>query len=242
MNFVAIRREFDFRSIEMGRWVTSEERDRAAPKFYQALTDLKRVLNVPYEVISLRGQLGIQYGKGGQLGVSAHYTPATRQLALAKNAGAGSLAHEWFHAFDHHMGSKMFATISDKEFASFAWINNAVPYPHPLNTLLGHCFQTILLDDAGERPSELFMLAKQVDGQLNSYYYAKPEEMAARCFEAFIEDALPNSQFLVKGTRASQEAQFGLYPKGKNREAINLAFADYFAHLGSALGKAPNID
>jgi len=96
LSFVTIRRQFDFRGIEMGRWVTPEERDRAAVNFNQALHDLMDALQGPEQLISLRGTLGLQFGKGGQRGVAAHYMPATRQLALAKNAGAGSLAHEWF--------------------------------------------------------------------------------------------------------------------------------------------------
>ena len=98
LSFVTIRRQFDFRAIEMGRWVTPDERDRAAVNFNQALHDLMDALQGPEHLISLRGTLGLQFGKGGQRGVAAHYMPATRQLALAKNAGAGSLAHEWFHS------------------------------------------------------------------------------------------------------------------------------------------------
>jgi hypothetical protein len=98
LNFAKIRRQFDFRGIEIGRWVTPEERDLAAMNFHQALEDLMFVLQGPEHLISLRGTLGLQYGKGGRPGVAAHYMPATRQLSLAKNAGAGSLAHEWFHA------------------------------------------------------------------------------------------------------------------------------------------------
>ena len=96
VSFATVRRRFDFRSIEVGRWVTPQERDRAAGRFYQALCDLMTILRGPEPLISLRSTLGLQYGIGGRLGVAAHYIPATRQLALAKNAGAGSLAHEWF--------------------------------------------------------------------------------------------------------------------------------------------------
>ena len=96
VSFVTVRRRFDFRSIEVGRWVTPQERDRAAGRFYQALCVLMTILRGPEPLISLRSTLGLQYGIGGRLGVAAHYIPATRQLALAKNAGAGSLAHEWF--------------------------------------------------------------------------------------------------------------------------------------------------
>ena len=126
VSFVTVRRRFEFRSIEVGRWVTEPERDRAAVHFYQASCDLMTVLNGPEPLISLRGTLGLQYGIGGRPGVAAHYIPATRQLALAKNAGAGSLAHEWFHAFDHYMGGKAFR--SPRSTASpTPWITWASP-------------------------------------------------------------------------------------------------------------------
>jgi hypothetical protein len=118
VNFVMIRRQFDFRGIEMGRWVTPEERDRAAVNFYRALEDLMSVLQGPELLISLRGTLGLQYGKGGRPGVAAHYVPATRQLSLAKNAGAGSLAHEW---------SFMLLTIT--------WAKRCFNMLHPHNSL-----------------------------------------------------------------------------------------------------------
>ncbi|ETX11690.1 hypothetical protein MUS1_07015 [Marinomonas ushuaiensis DSM 15871] len=240
LSFVTIRRQFDFRGIEMGRWVTSEERDRAAVNFNQALHDLMDVLQGPEHLISLRGTLGLQFGKGGQRGVAAHYMPATRQLALAKNAGAGSLAHEWFHAFDHYLGDKVFHFASSSSFASNNWLqepDSSNIKTHPLNSLLSDCFKSILLSPDGNGTSELFQASKRADEKHNIFYYSKPEEMCARAFEAFVEDAKPASRFLVKGSKYSEEAKVGLYPKGEQREAINQAFLDYFGLLGSALKK-----
>ena len=242
-SFVSIRRQFDFRGIEMGRWVTPEERDRAAVNFNQALHDLMDALQGPEQLISLRGTLGLQFGKGGQRGVAAHYMPATRQLSLAKNAGAGSLAHEWFHAFDHYMGDKMFLIADSMGFASKNWLHSLDVRnikPHPLNDLLANCFKTILLSPDGNDTRELFQASKRADEKHNILYYSKPEEMCARAFEAFIEDAKPASRFLVKGSRYSDEAKAGLYPQGQQREAINQTFRDYFHRLGYALGREIN--
>ena len=243
INFVMIRRQFDFRGIEMGRWVTPEERDQAAVNFHRALEDLMSVLQGPELLVSLRGTLGLQYGKGGRHGVAAHYVPATRQLSLAKNAGAGSLAHEWFHAFDHYMGEKMFYQISSSRFASESWLNDAKlqlsrnKQPHPLNLLLAECFKTIMLNEQGNEPSELFKASRLADQKLKILYYAKPEEMSARAFEAFVEDTKPTSSFLVKGSRHSEEAKMGLYPQGEQRHQINQAFQNYFSLLGRALSQ-----
>ena len=237
VSFVTVRRRFDFRSIEVGRWVTPQERGRAAGRFYQALCDLMTILRGPEPLISLRSTLGLQYGIGGRLGVAAHYIPATRQLALAKNAGAGSLAHEWFHAFDHYMGGKAYRNAGPFgfAFASSAWLNSVSSKPHPLNERLGACFQAIMLTEDGTAPSTLFRASLMADQHLRTVYYTKPEELCARAFEAFIEDSQPRNRFLVNGTVHSHEAKAGLYPQGEHRQRINDAFQCYFAALGAAL-------
>ena len=235
VSFVTVRRRFDFRSIEVGRWVTAQERDRAAGRFYQALCDLMTILRGPELLISLRGTLGLQYGIGGRLGVAAHYIPATRQLALAKNAGAGSLAHEWFHAFDHYMGGKAYRSDGQAGFASSAWLDSTVPKPHPLNDRLNACFQAVLLTEDGAAPSAFFQASQAADQHLKVLYYARPEELCARAFEAFIEDSQPRNRFLVSGTVHSDEAKAGLYPQGDHRQRITDAFQCYFAALGAAL-------
>ena len=79
VSFVTVRRRFDFRSIEVGRWVTPQERDRAAGRFYQALCDLMTILRGPEPLISLRSTLGLQYGIGGRLpGPAPEASPSVR--------------------------------------------------------------------------------------------------------------------------------------------------------------------
>lgn len=238
VSFVDIRRRFDFRSIRIGRWVTRAEQQRAAGLFYDALADLMTILRGPEVLVSLRGTLSLQYGTGGRPGVSAHYDPMQRCFSLAKNAGPGSIAHEWFHAFDHYLCDKAFSDAPRGMFASRAWLDDATPVPHPLNDRLSCCFRAILLDASGEGPSELFRVSARTDESLGTLYYSQPEELCARAFEAFVQDSGIRNNFLVKGTRASEEARAGLYPLGVQRERINAAFADYFHSLGTALLQA----
>ncbi|WP_372973042.1 LPD1 domain-containing protein [Marinobacter sp.] len=126
VTFLDVRRRFQFRTVEIGRWVTEPEKQGSAALFYDALCDLMTILGGTETLISLRGTLALQYGIGGQPAVSAHYTPATRSFALAKNAGV--------------------------------------------------------------------------------LYFSKPEELCARAFEAFVHDADCKNEFLVKGTRETDEA------------------------------------
>lgn len=236
-NFADLRRRFGFRGIAIGNWVTREEQARAAVQFQQALEDLMRLLGGPEQLVSLRGTLTLNYGTGGQPGVAAHYEPARRCLALAKNAGPGSLAHEWFHALDHYLADKAFSGVANGTFASRAWLDDAPRVEHPLNHLLGACFQAVMLNEDGRQPSDLFKASARVDSQFHIQYYSQPEELCARAFEAFVQDTAPRNAFLVKGTKATREAELGLYPKPPQRARINQAFATYFATLGRALNR-----
>jgi hypothetical protein len=160
-----------------------------------------------------------------------------RCFSLAKNAGPGSIAHEWFHAFDHYLGSTAFDDAPSGMFASKAWLSEATPVVHPLNDDLYACFRNIMLGEDGESPSQLFQVSARIDRAMNQVYYSQPEELCARAFEAFIQDAAITNNFLVSGTKATTEAQQGLYPMGEQRERINLAFQYYFNRLGVALNK-----
>ncbi|MFW5824647.1 MAG: CLCA_X family protein [Marinobacter sp.] len=238
VTFLDVRRRFGFRTVEIGRWVTEPEKQRSAALFYDALCDLMTILGGTEALVSLRGTLALQYGIGGRPGVSAHYTPATRSFALAKNAGPGSIAHEWFHAFDHYIADKLFEQTRKGEFGSTLWLTRDNAIRHPLNDRLQACYRTILLNEAGTAPSELFRKSAAADKAAGVVYFSKPEELCARAFEAFVQDAGYKNAFLVRGTRETEEARMGLYPAGNQREQINRAFRDYFWNLGRALQRA----
>lgn len=235
ISFREVRDRFGFYSVKIGRWVSQIEQEHAAIHFYDALCDLMHILQVPESVISLRSSIGLHYGTGGRPGVAAHYSPTEKVFALAKNAGPGSIAHEWFHAFDHYIAPHAFHSVSSKEFGASAWLNRREHIHHTLNELLSHCYHAILLNNSGDEPSPLFTASIAQDKRLNVIYYALPEELCARAFEAFVQDSSIKNNFLVKGTLKSDEAKLGLYPQGQQRDRINHAFTRYFSALGAAL-------
>jgi len=248
-DFLTIRQLFGFRSVDIGRWVSNKEQEKAAALFFDALCDLSqllmgpgyatpKVLKIRRQLISLRSTLGLQYGTGGRPGVAAHYSPLQRNFALAKNAGPGSIAHEWFHAFDHYVADKLFVDQSlaaGPRFASRLWVEDAETLEHPLNQRLQACYQAILVSDDGSGPSALFQHSVAADKASRSLYYSQPEEVCARAFEAFIQDGSIKNNFLVVGSKQSSEAKLGLYPQGQQRLRINAAFAHYFSGLCQAL-------
>lgn len=236
VSFTDLVKIFGFNSIHIGRWVTADEQQRAANLFFDALCDLQLLLQVPQQVISLNGSLALTYGIGGQPGVCAHYQPKGRILALAKNAGGGSLAHEWFHAFDHYIASKMFDTPPHaSQFASRCWLNHLQLRSHPLNQLLQQAFDALFVSADGSTASDYFMQCRKLDNQFGQLYLALPEEMAARAFEHMLQRQSVKNSFLVSGTLQSKLARLGAYPNEQLSNTLSSLWLSYFQALGRAL-------
>jgi hypothetical protein len=237
VSFQDIVKIFNFRGAVIGRWVTKEEQQIAANLFFDALCDLMDILQVPEQVISLNGTLSLVFGSGGRKHSSAHYDGRTKRLALAKNAGGGALAHEWFHAFDHYICSKLFVQVKHDEFASQCWLLDREMHEHALNKRLSRCFESIFLADNQSEANNYVLRSAEADKILQEFYYAQPQELAARAFEAFVQDHAIKNAFLVQGTKQSPEAMLGIYPQNATRSKISQNFVDYFCHLGQAIDK-----
>lgn len=96
---------FGFRGVEFGNWLANDERQKTVNLAFDAMHDLARVLGVAPKAMSLDGTLGVGFGSRGRGGrAAAHYEPHLLVINMTKLAGAGSLAHEWAHAFDHYLG------------------------------------------------------------------------------------------------------------------------------------------
>lgn len=238
VSFQDIVKIFGFRTVKIGKWVTPHEQQLAANLFFDALCDLMEILAVPEAVISLNLSLSLAFGTGGQKSSSAHYDPQSKTLALAKNAGGGALAHEWFHAFDNYIASRMFEQTNSLSFASALWLDDNQQIPHPLNNYLSHCFRTLFLTNDGQEPHPYVLRSATADKSLGMYYYAQPQELAARGFEAVLQEQPRKNAFLVQGTKQSMEAKIGIYPDPEHRIGLTNAFFDYFHLLGKALDSA----
>lgn len=236
VSFTDLVKVFGFNSIHIGRWVTAEESQIAANLFFDAFADLQQLLQVPAAVISLNGSLALTFGIGGRPGVCAHYQPQGRILALAKNAGGGSLAHEWFHAFDHYIATKMFGTpVTRKQFSSSAWLQSQPIITHYLNELLSSAYQILFLSADGKNESTFFGHCRQLDASHNRLYLAMPEEMAARAFEKVLQLQPLKNSFLVSGTLKSKAAELGVYPDDTLCRELSCVWLQYFRLLGQGL-------
>ena len=106
---------FGFRGVEFGNWTNQKDRQVAINNAYDAFMDLAEVLGVSPKALSLNGKLGMAFGARGRGKFNAHYERDKVVINLTKTKGAGSLAHEWFHALDHY-----FATLGKADSMEFA--------------------------------------------------------------------------------------------------------------------------
>ena len=99
--------QFGFRGGEFGNWLNQTDRQVSLNMGYDALKDLAAALQIDEKDIAFQGTLAIAFGARGSGNAVAHYEPLRKVINLTKLKGAGSLAHEWWHALDDFLGQKM---------------------------------------------------------------------------------------------------------------------------------------
>ena len=168
--------EFGFRGVQFGNYVEQSKRIEDMNEAYDALLDLANLIDVPSRAISLNGSLGIAFGargSGGKSAAKAHYEPDEVVINLTKKKGAGSLAHEWWHALDNFFGklegseigyiSERYAskTVRQEVFEAYKGIVNVLK-------------------------KTMFDRSQKIDLTRTKDYWSTTREMTARGFEAYI--------------------------------------------------------
>lgn len=100
----AFMERFGLRGIEYGNWLPQGERQIVLNHAFDGFCDLAQALGLPERAMGLGGTLAIAFGargNGGKNAALAHFEPARQVMNLTRLKGAGSVAHEWFHAFDY---------------------------------------------------------------------------------------------------------------------------------------------
>lgn len=107
----ALREAFGFRGVQHGTWVDQESRTAHLQHAYGALSDLAEVVGVPTRALSHGQRLGLAFGARGNGQAGAHYEPSQATINLTHTRGAGALAHEWAHFFDHQLTANPHAML-----------------------------------------------------------------------------------------------------------------------------------
>ena len=220
---------FGFRGVQFGNWVEQKKRINDLNEAYDALIDLSKILGVPTRAIALNGTLGLAFGARGRGGfgdvAAAHYEPDTVVINLTKKYGAGSLAHEWFHALDNSFMKK-----DDKQLgytSELANENNPLSHNRPEVMLAFFNLRNIL------EKSRLFERSKEWDKAKTDDYWSTIREMGARTFEQYIKDKLKekdvSNDFLVN--LISIDSEHNVYLNKDEKAEIYAAYDKLFNTL-----------
>lgn len=141
--------KFGFRGGEFGNWLASDERQSVLNMAYDAFMDMSELLGISPRALSMKGELSIGFGSRGHglQGAAAHYEKERAVINLTRINGAGSLAHEWFHALDNYLAKLDGKSSSvrqedgtfkqeDRKFAYFSHGESTYPKTKMRNELL----------------------------------------------------------------------------------------------------------
>lgn len=174
---------FGFRGVEFGNWVEAGRRQQDLNDAYDALMDLAGILDITPKALSLNGSLGLAFGARGGGGVSraaAHYEPGRVVINLTKTRGAGSLAHEWFHAVDHYFSRQR----TDGRGAGYI-TDNAAP-GHMVDGVRPEVVDAFIAVRHAIGKTDLKTRSANIDKTRSKPYWATGIEMHARAFESYV--------------------------------------------------------
>lgn len=236
---------FGFRGVQFGEWLPNEERQSVLNHAYDALMDLCSVLKVDPGDLSLGGELALAFGSRGRGKAAAHYEPGQRVLNLTRMNGAGALAHEFAHAFDHWAGNPDWSERPPAHPGGIpsgsGWqllylqraeylTNLSASQAQSWHRLMRELYREPTTGKFKDSPNTSYAKeAVRINGATRGYWL-HPTEMFARAFEAYVFDALAakgvSSPYLVHGVeedRFTRDKGFkgNPYPEGKERRLFN---------------------
>lgn len=231
---------FGFLGVQFGNWVEQGKRQQDLNEAYDALMDLAGVLGVPPKALSLNGELGLAFGArgAGAAGVGRGFTPKAHYetghvvINLTKTKGAGSLAHEWWHALDNYFSRAR----QDKEGYL---TEKAHPRGGGVRPEMVEAFRKVVttVNESGLRER-----SSRLDKTRAKPYWSTGREMTARAFESYVIEKLRDQSAsndylanIVSQAYWEASAQLGLekagtypYPEAAEIPAVRAAFDHFF--------------
>lgn len=217
------QREFSFRGVEFGNWLSQKDRQDSMNYCYEALHDLSDALRIDKKDIAFGGELALAFGARGRSGAASHYEFMRRVINLTKIHGAGTLAHEWAYALDHMLAR--FYGIDDTKFASCS--KQSEKLPEVLNKL----YRSMVKDEDGNR-TDFLRGSIEFDRSFRRGAYgdwSSRLEMFARAFACYVKDELGYSSDYLMGYADVYVFEFenqgySAIPQGEEREILNELF------------------
>ncbi|HEI6703644.1 TPA: hypothetical protein U5D89_004289 [Yersinia enterocolitica] len=241
---------FGFRGVQFGNYVEGPRRQTELNDAYDSLVDMAELLNVPPKALSLNGELGLAFGARGKGGAKAHYEPVQVVINLTKGNGAGSLAHEWFHALDNYFGTyDVHGESSGKRSSEFITDRKRPRYDfssgkrqeitHPVRQEVYDAFKSAVIKVTNSGMRER---AAILDSGRSKAYWTTKLEMSARAFERYLLDKAESkgitNDYLVNLRKADEHANPETYAYPTEAE-LNGGVRQAFDHLFQTIKTKP---
>lgn len=231
---------FGFRGVQFGNYVEGPRRQRDLNEAYDALMDMAGIIGVPARALSLNGKLGLAFGARGSGKALAHYEPGNVVINLTKTEGAGSLAHEWWHALDNYFGKAGAITEPGGGYLT----EGASRAGDAVRAEMKAAFDAI-----GQvmRTSEMAERAKSLDNRRSKPYWATGREMSARSFESYViaklNDQSASNDYLANIVPEADWKLIGTYPYpvGADLPKVRAAFDEFFRVVETKAGEDGNV-
>lgn len=230
------RETFGFRGVEFGNWTNQEDRQQALNNAFDAFMDLADAIGKSPRSLSLNGQLGIAFGARGGGRAAAHYEPNKVVINLTKTQGAGSLAHEWWHAIDNYFARRrgqQHVYNSDRTGYKYNTEKKGA-YSEKERQELTDAFKELMnaIDNSsyGKR--------SKTYASMKSSYWSSPTELGARAFAIWIErklsergtvnDFLANNPTSTDWGNPDMVTKYYPYPIEGDFDTLDTAFDNLF--------------
>ncbi len=230
------RETFGFRGVEFGNWTNQEDRQQALNNAFDAFMDLADAIGKSPRSLSLNGQLGIAFGARGGGRAAAHYEPDKVVINLTKTQGAGSLAHEWWHAIDNYFARRrgqQHVYNSDRTGYKYNTEKKGA-YSEKERQELTDAFKELMnaIDNSsyGKR--------SRAYASMKSSYWSRPTELGARAFAIWIErklsergtvnDFLANNPTSTDWGNPDMVTKYYPYPIEGDFDTLDTAFDNLF--------------
>lgn len=187
-----LEKDIGFNGVQWGEWVNGKnERQLLLNITYDSLFDLSKVLNIDEKSISLDNNLAIAFGSQGKKNAKAHFNIGHQFIHLNRMNGAGSLAHEWFHAYDNYLFNKFTK-------------NNPLP-PSLQSHFVSRKLLTPLIDFIIQRPSSYpneLRLLKEFDNSMVNFVEALHTDILSK---EKVSDVVMNPEYFYSVNQISQD-------------------------------------
>jgi len=197
--------EFSFDAVELSETASQKDLQERLNRAYDGMNDIQSLTSLPKEILSMNGGLSLGLGVMGKKGSVAQYFIAQKTINLNNRDGAGSLAHEWLHALDYHMGEGHNPTSHN---------NNGY-----FSSILNKIYEM-----------EFYNKSSELDKARGKPYFATRHELMARTFEAYCKYAMAEAEqynnFLVDFNEKS-----GVYPSHDDMEILKPLFKEAFKKI-----------